>query len=134
MWMPNAEFSHIIVNSGIFDDHLPDTIQKVVDRLYQHQVERFGRKAPTLEDPIQLDTKCDGDKKETRQPMQNLHSDAAFGFSASEPVCKQNGTDNTDRKEDTITAAHVSITEAIVHALPEGENGSLTAQEDLTSL
>ena len=129
--MPNAEFSHIIVNSGIFDDHLPDTIQEVVERLYQRQVERLGYK---VEDPIQLDTKCDSDKKENGQPMQNLHSDAAFGFSASEPACKQNGTDNTDRKEDTITTAHVSTTEVIVHTLPEGENGSLTAQEDLTSL
>ena len=136
MWMPNAEFSHIIVDSGIFDHHLPDTIQEVVERLYQHQVELSGRKVATLDDPIQLDTKSDIDKKDNAQPTKNLHSDVVFGFSASESVCKQNGTNKTDGKEDTITAAHVSKTEAIVHvhALPEGENGSLTTQVELTSL
>lgn len=134
MWMPNAEFSHIIVDSGIFDDHLPDTIQEVVERLYQHQVELSGHKVATLDDPIQLDVKSDSDKKENAQPTHDLHSDAVFGSSAPEPVCKQNGTNKTDGKEDTITAAHVSRTEAIVHAFPEGENGLLTAQEDSTSL
>ena len=117
VWMPNAEFSYIIVNSGILDDHLPDTIQEVIDRLYQQVLS--GRK---VEDPIQLDTKSDGDKKENGQP---IHSDA---------VSKQNGTNNTNGKKDTITAAHVNRMEVIVHALPEGENGLLTSQEDLTSL
>ena len=118
MWMANAEFSHIIVDSGIFDHHMPDTIQEVVEHLYQHQVELSGHDVATLEDPIMLDTKSDN--KEKDQPTQHLHSNAAFGFSAPEPVCKQNGTNKTDGNEDTITAAHVniSITEAIVESTP----------------
>ena len=124
MWMPNAEFSHIIVDSGIFDHHMPDSIQEVVERLYQHQIELSDHNVATLGDPIQLDTKSD-DKKENGQPSQDLHSDAAFGFSAHK----------TDGNEDTITAAHVngSTIEAIVHALPEGENGSLVVREEIQS-
>ena len=48
MWKPNEEFCHIIVDTGIFDHHLPDSVQGAVERLYQHQI--FGKqKLPDAE-------------------------------------------------------------------------------------
>ena len=35
MWMPNVEFSHIIVDRGMFHDHMPDSVQNAVEHLYQ---------------------------------------------------------------------------------------------------
>ena len=33
--MPNVEFSHIIVDKGMFHDHMPDSIQHAVEHLYR---------------------------------------------------------------------------------------------------
>ena len=35
MWMPNVEFSHIIVDKGMLDDHMPDSVQNAVQHLYR---------------------------------------------------------------------------------------------------
>ena len=33
--MPNVEFSHIIVDKGMFHDHMPHFVQRAVEHLYQ---------------------------------------------------------------------------------------------------
>ena len=35
MWMPNVEFSHIIVDRGMFHDHMPDSVLEAVENLYK---------------------------------------------------------------------------------------------------
>ena len=33
--MPNVEFSHIIVDKGMFHDHMPDTVQEALENLHK---------------------------------------------------------------------------------------------------
>ena len=122
--MPNAEFSHIIVDAGIFDHHMPDTIQEVLDHLYQHHVELSGHKVAALNDPIKLDTTSDDDK-ENGIPTQPFHSNGVFSASSDYMA---------DENEDTIKDGDVNrnTTEVIVHALPEGENEPLVVEEITT--
>ena len=43
--MPNVEFCHIIVDKGMLDDHMPDSVQEAVENLYK---QLFGTEAHTM--------------------------------------------------------------------------------------
>jgi len=38
VWKPNEDFCHIVVDDGMFDDHLPDGVTSAIDRLYNQHV------------------------------------------------------------------------------------------------
>ena len=56
------EFCHIIVDTGIFEHHLPDSVLGAVERLYQHQIS--GReKLPDV--AVNVDTPRKGRRAKT---------------------------------------------------------------------
>ena len=40
VWKPNEDLCHIIVDTGMFDHHLPDSVLSAVDHLYDQQITR----------------------------------------------------------------------------------------------
>jgi len=40
VWKPNEDFCHIIVDTGMFDHHLPDSVVSAVDHLYDQHITR----------------------------------------------------------------------------------------------
>jgi len=38
VWKPNEEFCHIIVDNGMLDHHLPDSVLNAVNRLYNQHI------------------------------------------------------------------------------------------------
>ena len=101
VWKPNEDLSHIIVDDGMFDHHMPDAIQEVLEHLYQQRVEGMGLKIATLDDPIKLDT--------------TFHSNASFSEMSK-----------TEENNDTIKITE-STTKAVVHASLEDEHETTTA-------
>ena len=44
-WMPNVEFSHIIVDKGMFYDHMPDSVLEAVESLYKQLCDSIATKS-----------------------------------------------------------------------------------------
>ena len=106
--MPNKDLCHIIVADGMFDHHMPDILQEVIEHLYRQQVERMNLSVATLDDPIELDPTYD-DKKENGQ---FFHNDEVFpALSDMKKICLNEDTIKTVDK-------HGNTTNAIVHAPP----------------
>jgi len=38
VWKPNEDFCHIVVDDGMFDDHLPDYVTSAINRLYNQHI------------------------------------------------------------------------------------------------
>jgi len=38
VWKPNEDFCHIVVDDGMFDDHLPDYVTSAINRLYNQRI------------------------------------------------------------------------------------------------
>ena len=64
--MPNVEFSHIIVDKGMFHDHMPDTVQEALENLHK---QLFDGK-PTKSHHSTQDAKSDNNEP----PLQCHHS------------------------------------------------------------
>jgi len=52
VWKPNEDFCHIVVDTGMFDHHVPDSVVNAVDRLYNQYTSGKGKSchinAPTV--------------------------------------------------------------------------------------
>ena len=108
MWRPNEDLSHVIVDDGMFDHHMPDAIQEVIEHLYRQQVERLtGDKVAMLADPIKPDTK--------------FHSNASLLSDMSKTEMYEDAFKITDVDQNTT---HV---QAVVHASLDGGNKITTA-------
>ena len=151
MWKSNDEFCHIVVDTGLFDHHMPDSVQGAVERLYHHQVhgkeklpdaaavtiQRNARRAKTVGATID---KSSDNKKKQRPRVQYFRSNTEpEGLSnlAPEPVCRVDGT-NSFNVKDTITATEVNgdthkvvkmqddTVEVTVHIAQEGDGNEST--------
>ena len=108
MWRPNEDLSHIIVDDGMFDHHMPDAIQKVIEHLYRQQVERLtDDKVAMLADPIKPDTKF------------HMYSNASLLSDMSKTEVYEDAFKITDVNQNT--------TQAVVHASLDGGNKITTA-------
>ena len=115
--MPNEDLSRIIVADGMFDHHMPDILQEVIEHLYQQQVEgNFkGLKVATLNDPLKLDTNYD-DKEENGQSTQSFHNGVVFSaLSDTKKSCMNEDTIKTVDKDWSNTDATVHSSPANVH-------------------
>jgi len=43
VWKPNEDFCQIIVDTGMFDHHLPDSVVSAVDHLYDQHITRKNK-------------------------------------------------------------------------------------------
>ena len=105
VWKPNEEFCHIVVDTGIFDHHMPDSVQGAVERLYQHQIQGkeklpevtvtmprtdVMKRAKTV--GAALVPKSPGTKEKKKPPVQYLRSntepDGICVLESEKPVCK----------------------------------------------
>ena len=48
VWKPNEDFCHIIVDDGMFDHHLPDSVVSVINRLYNQHISGRGRTSSSV--------------------------------------------------------------------------------------
>ena len=150
------------MDTGIFDHHLPDSVQGAVDRLYQHQI--FGReKLPEVNIKAgmphykraktvgALDQTDSGKKRKRIMPVTYFRSNTkSDGFKEKYSVksSEQHYTvDEIEMNEESITIADVNgnadktidvnknTVEVTVHVPPEDEN-TLTMDDecDLPSL
>jgi len=121
--MPNAEFSHIIVDKGILDDHMPDSVQVAVECLYQ---QLFGAKA------TRSHTTLDTNSNKTDSSVQ-YHCNGTEANGVGEVCIVGSELDNRNTVEANggrIKAPEENgITEAIVHVSLEDKKNSLADQE-----
>lgn len=122
MWMPNVEFCHIIVDTGIFDHHMPDSVQGAIERLYQHQII----------DKQTTDMKPD-DKNDI--PVQyHCHSTEEVCISEPTHAHQLDETNNIDKGTIKATDVNERTIEVTIHNLSEGENKPSIDQKESTSL
>ena len=108
--MPNVEFSHIIVDKGMFQDHMPDSIQDAVEHLYRQ-----------LFDDQQTDhelNKSNCNKNEL--PMQYHHGNEPNGVGVG---VLESDLDGTVKVEGTVKAPEVNVhtIEVILHQEHESQ-------------
>ena len=112
MWMPNEEFGHIIVDNGMFDHHMPDSVQGAIERLYHHQiVERRQAKGNATchnKDSIPIQDLCSDTETNGVGDVNGLEST---------PVSGLDDTAKVDGNEDTIKAVDINTgsTEVTIH-------------------
>ena len=58
MWKGNEEFCHVIVDTGIFEHHLPDSVLGAVEHLYRN-IKYQGEKSYLML-AVNVDTPCKG--------------------------------------------------------------------------
>ena len=115
MWKPNEEFCHIIVDTGIFDHHLPDSVQGAVECLYQHQI--VGKDIPP-----DLDFKKHNIPLEQRQAVRSTPDTDS---SSQKTPLKKNKTPevgNTSEVDVKGVDTDKNTVEVIIHKLPKWEN------------
>ena len=56
VWKPNEEFCHIVVDNGMLDHHLPDSVLSAVERLYNQHISGKD-KLPEVKPSDQIDGK-----------------------------------------------------------------------------
>ena len=155
MWMPNKEFCHITVDKGILDDHMPDSVQEAVERLY---CQMFGAQA--TKSKTTLNTKSDKDNPyhcsnvepngfgETSTPGSKPDNRYNNGGMITTPHENRNtiemstlgsepdNRNNIEVNGGTITTPHGNgnTIEVIVHNSPEDYDKPQVKQEESTSL
>ena len=122
VWKCNEEFCHIIVDTGIFDHHLPDSVLGAVERLYQHQIsgrEKLPDAAVNVNTPRRgraktvaatLDREDDNIKKWKKVlPVTYFYSHTKSDGSrrGSEPTCTIDDN-QAEANEESITVADVN--------------------------
>jgi len=158
VWRPNEEFCHIVVDTGIFDHHMPDSIQGAVERLYHHQI--VGKeKLPDVKATIPSNGSISvirqraqtvGAALDRQQPNKDnrLEKDKQFLRSVSVPDGLRESQDMCTVDDDkprpvcqldnTIIPADVNeaTIQVIVHVPPQGSEGGnkLALNENTTSL
>ena len=122
VWMPNIEFSHIIVDRGMFHDHMPDSVQEAVEHLYQ---QLFDSKSTDHE--LNKGTKSNYNKNEP-QYDHSKHNGLGVGVLGSDP----DGTIKAETSEGTVKAPEVNVhtIEVILHQ----EHNSRADQEESTQV
>ena len=135
MWKPNEEFCHIIVDTGIFDHHLPDSVQGAVERLYQHQIVGKDRlpdirllKCDTelkTEQPQTvrgtLDTKTGNLKPKPSKNRSHFRWNSEPDICTLEPVCRIDDINNTSEVAD-VKEVDENTVEVTIHMSPECED------------
>ena len=127
VWKSNEEFCHIIVDTGIFEHHLPDSVLGAVERLYQHQISgreklpdvavnvdtpRKGRRAKTV--GATLDREADNIKKWKKVlPVTYFYSNTKSDSSrrGSEPKCTIDDNNQVEVNEESIVDVKAGNTE-----------------------
>lgn len=151
VWKSNEEFCHIVVDTGIFDHHMPDSVQGAIERLHYHQVhgkeklpdasvaiQRNAKRAKTVGATIDRSSD-DKKKKDPRIPYCRSNTEPeGLCTLAPDPVCRVDGANDLNIEE-TITAAKVNgdtheavniqkdMVEVTVHIPQEGACDELTA-------
>ena len=127
VWKANEEFCHIVVDTGIFEHHLPDSVLGAVERLYQHQISgreklpdvavnvdtpRKGRRAKTV--GATLDREDDNIKKWKKVlPVTYFYSHTKSDSSRreSEPKCTIGDNNQVEVNEESIVDVKAGNTE-----------------------
>ena len=140
MWKPNEEFCHIIVDNGMLDHHLPDSILSAVERLYNQHISGKD-KLPEVKPSDQVDGAVGRSmsygagtptkRPKLKKPMKSL---PALRFPSSQ-TCQVEEDENCTVEDDSVVSNHGQV-EVVIH-IPS-DDGKLVAngkqEESGTSL
>jgi len=129
VWKPKEEFYHIIVDNGMLDHHLPDSILSAVERLYNQHISGKD-KLPEAKPTDQVDgtvvrsmTYGAGTpikRPKLKQPMKSL---PPLRFSSSH-TCQVEEDENCTAGDDSVASNHSQV-EVVIH-IPS-DDGKLVA-------
>ena len=123
--MPNAEFCHIIVDKGMLDDHMPDSIQEAVENLYK---QLFGTEAHITTQET---------KSDKIEPSVQYHNSNTEPNEMGEVSIQGCEPDDTEVAEGVINTSDVNenTIEVTVHNTREdNNNASIFSQNESTHM
>ena len=133
MWKPNEDFCHIIVDTGMLDHHLPDSVLSAVERVYNQLIsgkDRLPEATPTHQqaDGAMMRSLTYGagtPPVRPKQKVQPVKSVPALWYSRqnSDPGCKVENDETCAAEDGSIVSSHNQV-EVVVH-IPD--NGDLVA-------
>ena len=109
MCMPNVEFSHIIVDKGMLDDHMPDSVQDAVEHLYRQLLGVNANESNAL--PI---------------PYQHSNNTEPIGLESDDIEVNEGAINTPDENKNR--------TEVTIHNTQEDNNTLLVGQEESTPM